>query len=76
MTIYTVYYKKDGKNICETIYSLSEAKKIMKANPGSTGDKTKVYSNGDWVPCGPIVLKGSNKTFIANSPKSMKKSNY
>ena len=48
----------------------------MKANPGSTGDKTKIYSNGDWVPCGPIVLKGSNKTFIANSPKSMKKSNY
>ena len=41
-----------------------------------TGSKTKVYGNGDWVPCGPITLKGSNATFIANSPRNMKKPNY
>jgi hypothetical protein len=74
MTIYTVYWKENNEKQCETVYSLSEAKKIMKAHPGSTGDKTKVYSNGDWVPCGPITLKGSNKTFVANT--KMTKSNY
>lgn len=31
------------------------------------GTKTKVYSNGDWEPCGEIVLKGNNKTFMANT---------
>ncbi|WP_296864922.1 hypothetical protein [uncultured Methanobrevibacter sp.] len=32
----------------------------MKDRPGSSGHITKVYSNGDWEPCGEIVLKGRN----------------
>ena len=74
MTVYTIYWKENNENKCETVYSLSAAKKLMKEHPGSTGNKTKVYSNGEWVPCGPITLKGSNKTFIENS--KMTKPNY
>ena len=32
----------------------------------------KIYSNGDFENCGEIVLKGSNKTFIANSKQTTK----
>lgn len=46
--------------------SLTAAKKAMKEH-NAKGTKTKVYSNGDWEPCGEIVLKGSNKTFMANT---------
>ena len=28
---------------------------------GLPGSKTKVYANGDWVPCGEISLTKSNK---------------
>lgn len=72
MTICTVYYKENGNMISETVYSISAAKKIMKMHPGSTGEKIKVYANGDWVPCGPIVIKGSNKSFIANTRMTKK----
>lgn len=74
MTIYIVNYEEDGNQISREVYSLKQAKQIMKAHPNSTGSKTKIYANGDWVPCGPIKLKGSNKTFIANS--KMNKPNY
>lgn len=74
MTIYNVYWKENNEKQCETVYSLSAAKKLMKEHPGSVGEKTKVYSNGEWVPCGRITLKGSNKTFIANT--KMSKANY
>ena len=40
------------------------------------GQKFKIYSDGEWVDCGEIKLKGSNKTFIANSPKNMRGANY
>ena len=77
MTLYNVNWKdENGKPQSETCYTLTEAKKLMRKHPGATGSKTKVYSNGDWVPCGPITLKGSNATFIANSPRNMKKANY
>lgn len=74
MTVYTVYWKDNDGKQCATVYSLSAAKKLMKEHPGSVGDKVKIYSSGEWVPCGPITLKGSNKTFIANS--KMTKPNY
>ena len=51
------------------------AKKAMKEH-NARGSKFKIYSNGDIVDCGDITLKGSNKTFIANSPRNMKKANY
>lgn len=76
MTLYSVYdaTTKEG----ETKYSLSEAKKWIKERiklgHDASGSKTKVYTNGDWVPCGAIELKGSNKTFIANT--KMTKLNY
>ena len=77
MTICYVHWKDEsGKDCHEEVYSVSCAKKLMKQHPGSSGSKVKVYSNGDWVNCGPIELKGSNKTFIANSPKNMKQANY
>lgn len=73
MTIYTVV-KGDYQ---EDFYRVSEAKKRMKElGEGAKGFKTKVYADGDWVPCGEIVLNGSNKSFIANSPRNMKGANY
>ena len=77
MTICYIHWKdENGQDQKDEVYSISEAKKIMKAHPGATGNKVKVYSNGDWVNCGEIKLKGSNKSFIANSPRNMKHSNY
>lgn len=76
MTICYIHWNDQKGEHNEECYSLREAKKIMKQHPGSTGSKIKVYSNGDWINCGEITLKGSNKSFIANSPKNMKNSNY
>lgn len=56
----------NDKGYSEEFYSLTAAKKAMKEH-NAKGTKTKVYSNGDWEPCGEIVLKGSNKTFMANT---------
>lgn len=76
MTIYSVTWVEDGERKFGECYTLTEAKKLMRQHPGASGSKTKVYSNGDWVPCGEITLKGSNATYIANSPRNMKKANY
>ena len=65
MTIYNVGDKQ--------FFNISAAKKEMRET-NQKGFKTKYYANGDWVPCGEIVLKGSNKTFIANT--RMTKPNY
>lgn len=64
MKIYSVSNHETGYH--ETFYSLSAAKKAMKEH-NAQGSITKVWSNGDWEPLGPIVLKGSNKHFIANT---------
>jgi hypothetical protein len=64
MKIYSVYNHETGYH--ETFHSLSAAKKAMKEH-NAKGSITKVWSNGDWEPIGPIVLKGSNKHFVANT---------
>lgn len=67
MKIYSTYYKKeDGTEEHETFHSLPAAKKWMKERPGSTGSITKVWCNGDWEPCGPILLTGSNAVQMSN----------
>ena len=77
MIICYVHWKDDNsQDQREEVYSVSAAKKFMKEHPSATATKVKVYSNGDWINCGEITLKGSNKSFIANSPKNMKNSNY
>lgn len=76
MTIYSVTWTEGGERKYEDCYTLAAAKKLMRQHEGATGSKTKVYSNGEWIPCGKISLKGSNKTFIANSPRNMNKANY
>ena len=79
MTIYHIYSEQAGYN--KEFYSVAAAKKEMKRliREGCTdvcGNKTKVWSNGDWENCGEITLTGSNSTFMANSPRNMKHSNY
>ena len=64
MKIYSVYNHETGYH--ETFHSLSAAKKAMKEH-NAKGSITKVWSNGDWENLGPIVLKGSNKHFVANT---------
>lgn len=77
MIICYVHWKdNNGIDQRDEVYSVSAAKKIMKEHPGATASKVKVYSNGDWVNCGEITLNGSNKSFIANSPRNMKQPNY
>ncbi len=55
----------------ETYCTLTAAKKWMrermKQGHEVSGQKYKVYSNGDFVNCGEINLKGSNKSFVANT---------
>lgn len=76
MTIYSITWEENGTRHYERRHTLTEAKKIMRQHPGAKGTKTKVWSNGDWEPMGEIKLTGSNKSFIANSPRNMKKANY
>ena len=69
MTTYSVF--DNTTKWSETYFTLSAAKKkmkeLIKQGHEVSGSKTKIYSNGDWVPCGPITLSGSNKTFVANT---------
>lgn len=64
----------ETKKESETFCSLSAAKKWMrermKKGHEVSGQKYKVNSNGDFVNCGEIVLKGSNKSFVANTKQS------
>lgn len=52
-----------------TFYSLAPAKKLIKANLDKYAGSciTKTWANGDWENLGEINLKGSNKTFVANT---------
>ena len=54
----TIYYVGD-----KDFTSLAEAKKEMRRT-GKKGEKVKVWANGDWEPCGEILLKGSNRWHI------------
>ena len=55
----------------ETFCTLTAAKKWMrermKQRHEVSGQKYKVYSNGDFVNCGNILLNGCNKSFVANT---------
>ena len=76
MTQYLVYDESSKES--ETFYSVSPAKRWMKERMKQghevSGSKTKIYSNGDWVPCGKIRLTGSNKVYVANT--KAKRANY
>lgn len=82
MTQYSVFSKEaveQGFEYETCFFSVAAAKKEMKRLMAAgfqdvTGSKTKVYSNGDWEPCGEITLTGSNKIFMANT--KMTKANY
>ena len=69
MKVYTVINRSE--NYCEDFYNLTEAKKAMKEH-NAKGYIYKIYANGDFENCGEINLKGSNKTFIANSKQKVK----
>jgi hypothetical protein len=71
MKQYTVVNNETGYN--EDFYNLQSAKKAMKEN-NAKGFITEIRSNGDWINCGEIKLKGSNKTFVTNTKQT--KMNY
>ena len=60
----TLYYVGD-----EEFTNLTNAKAKMTAT-GLKGYKVKVYSNGEWIPCGEIKLNGSNRCKIAGERNS------
>lgn len=77
MKQYTVSSRK--ADFYETYYSLSEAKKkirelIKNGYDDARGFITKVWSNGEWEPMGPITINGKNTTFCANTRQ--KKASY
>lgn len=59
-----------------TFCSLKTAKNLIKANLDKYKGSciTKSWSNGDWENIGEIKIKGSNKTFVANTKQ--KRANY
>lgn len=59
-----------------TLHSLTEAKKMIKANLDKYAGSsiTKTWANGDWENLGEITLSGTNKTYVANTRQ--KKANY
>lgn len=59
-----------------TFYSLSPAKRLIKANIDKYKGSciTKIWANGDWENLGEIKLTASNKTFVANTRQE--KANY
>lgn len=61
---YTQYFV-GGKEF----FSLKQAKEEMKRT-GKPGTKYKVYSNGDFVNCGSIKIKGSNKCIVRGERNS------
>ena len=71
MKQYTVVNSETGYS--KEFYSLPAAKEAMKAH-NAKGYITKIWANGNWEPGGEIVLKGSNKTFFANTQQ--KKMSY
>ena len=60
----------------ETFCSLTAAKKWMreriKQKHEVSGQKYRVYSDGEFVNCGSISLTGSNKSFVANTRQTKK----
>ena len=71
MKIYHVINKDTGYS--EEFYDLPSAKWAMKVNDAK-GFITKVWANGDFEPAGEITLKGTNKTYFANTKQ--KKASY
>ena len=69
MKIFDVINKDTGYQ--EQFFKLNDAKKAMKQH-NAKGFITKIFSNGDFESCGEIVLKGNNKTFLANTKQTKK----
>ena len=61
------YVNEKGEEQSQTFYNLTKAKSFMKEHSGSTGVIYKTWSNGDFECVGVITLKGTNKTFVANT---------
>lgn len=68
MTQCLVYDLTTKESDC--FFTLTAAKKWMrerrKQGHEVEGSKYRIYSNGDTVNCGKILLTGRNKSFIAN----------
>ena len=56
-----------------TFHSLKPAKALIKANIDKYKCSciTKTWANGDWENLGEINIKGSNKTFVANTKQKI-----
>lgn len=74
MTQCIVYDETTGES--QVCYGLTAAKKWMrerlKQGHEVSGEKYRIYSNGDTVNCGAVRLEGDNKSFVANSKQTKK----
>ena len=62
----TYYVSAPDEEYPHEFHSATEAKRFMKQHPGSTGEKVRVRSNGEWEPCGKIVLSGRNSVRMSD----------
>ena len=74
MTQCIVYDNTTKKS--ETFCTLTAAKKWMRARiklgHDVSGEKYRIYSDGDFVNCGNIRLDGDNRSFVANTRQTKK----
>ena len=54
----------------ETFCTLTAAR--IKLGHGVSGEKYRIYSDGDFVNCGKIRLDGDNRSFVANTRQTKK----
>lgn len=61
---------KESQDICTLPAAKKWMRERMKQGHKVSGQKYKVYSDGEFVNCGAIRLTGNNKRFVANSKQT------
>lgn len=61
---------KESQEFCTLTAAKKWMRERLKQGHEVSGQKYKVYSDGDFMNCGTILLKGSNKSFVANSKQT------
>ena len=65
---------KESQDFCSLTAAKQWMRERIKQGHEVSGQKYKVYADGEFVNCGAIRLTGNNRSFIANSKQ--KKSGY
>lgn len=61
---------KESQEFCTLTAAKKWMRERMKQGHKVSGQKYRVYSDGEFVNCGAIHLTGNNKVFVANSKQT------